>query len=398
MKIKKIERVIIISLVFLCISTFFGCFQYNPITSEDSGGASLIQPSDESGKSVNFIVAKGDQIKDYFGESLLETVNRASESVVSVVASYSDGKGGSTKKYASGVVLGSLDDEVDSSYIVVPHYLIVGASTVSVFVQGEEAAIASTYVGTDPQTDLCVLNIKRKLTPVVIGETPLDDVGNAYSMVGKSVFAVADALGKKVNIVSKGIISYDKYMLSVGEGKYEKYLLTDVFVGESSSGGGLFSENGGLLMGIINGNIDEGGGWTGFVLPAETVVKVCKEIIQNADHCVEGRYKLGFSVEDVRISWGPTENVKISEVTTDGSFYANGNGLRTGDLILGFKVGNDEEMITVSSAEEVYDWFYVKLVDRLKVGEKIVFAIKRNGTEDDITIEIKQYKFSSNRY
>lgn len=398
MLLKTIKKAIIIGLSLLCLSTFFGCIQYNPITSEDSGGSSLIQPSDESGKSVNFVVAKGEQIKEYFGEIFSETANRASESVVSVVASYSDGKGGSTKKYASGVVLGSLEDEVDSSYIVVPHYLIVGASAVSVFVQGEEAAIASTYVGTDPQTDLCVLHIRRKLTPAVISETPLDDEGNPYTLVGKSVFTVSDALGKKVNIVSKGIISYDRYMLSVGEGKYEKYLLTDAFVGSGSSGGGLFSENGGLLMGIINGNIDESTGWNGFVLPVETVVKVCTEIIQNSEHCVEGRYKLGFAVEDVRISWGPTENVKISEVATDGSFYANGNGLRAGDLILGFRVGNDEEMITVNSAEEVYDWFYYKLVDRLRVGERIVFAIKRNGTEDDITIEIKQYKFSSNTY
>lgn len=394
-----LKCVICISLLIICLFSLSGCINYIPITPDDSGETSVIQPSDESGKPVNFVVAKGEDLKEYFGEAFTETVTRASQSVVSVVASYSDGKGGLTKKNASGVVLGSLDDEtVESSYIVVPHHLIVGASIVSVFVDGSETAIASTYVGTDPRTDLCVLHIKKKLTPALIGDIPLDDDGNEYPSVGKSVFTIGDALGKKVNIVSKGIICADNYKVSVGEGKYEKYLLTDAFVSSSSSGGGLFSENGGLLMGIINGSIDEGSGWNGFVIPVSTAVKVCKEIIQNDEHCVAGRYKLGFTVEDVRTSWGPTENVKISEVTTDGSFYAGGNGLRAGDLILGFRLGSDTEMITVNSAEEVYNWFYTELADRLKVGERIIFTIKRNGTEDDIAIEIKQYKFSSDRY
>ena len=128
---------ICISLLIICLFSFFGCINYIPITPDDSGETSVIQPSDESGKSVNFVVAKGEDLKDYFGETFTETVTRASQSVVSVVASYSDGKGGLTKKNASGVVLGSLDDEaVESSYIVVPHHLIVGALTVSVFVAG----------------------------------------------------------------------------------------------------------------------------------------------------------------------------------------------------------------------------------------------------------------------
>ncbi len=387
------KLIMIICAAAVCFSCLGGCINYIPVNpSDSSSGDSGMTPSDDPARTVNVIVADGEEIKKYYDESTATTIARASESVITVIASYSDGKGGTTKKTESGIVLGSAEG---SSYVVVAHHLIEGATTVGIYVNGDETAIASTYLGTDPQTDLCVLNVKKELKPAVVAKTLYDSDGNEYSSVGQSVFTVSDTLGKKANIVTKGIICGQNYKYSVGEGKYERYLLTDAFVGSSSTGGGLFSEDGGLLMGVINASIESGGEWKGYVLPIDTVLKVFNEIVSNPEHCVTGRYKLGFAVEDVRTSWGPTESVKFTEVSRDGSFYAGGNGLKTGDLIKAFRLEDDENWTEVGTAEEMYDWFYVRLADRLKVGVTVYFRIERNETRDDIQIKIQQYKYSS---
>jgi len=375
-----------------------GCINYIPVLPpEANSGSTVVKPSDENAAPVKIITADKDLMDEYFGEELTEIISRVRKSVVSVVATYADGKGGATKRTESGVVMGFIDEETSgSSFIVISHHLIVGASSLIVYADGDESAIAPRLVGTDPQTDLCVLKIDKKIEPAFLCDLPVDEeTGESlYSSVGKSVLTVADTLGINMNVVSRGIISAENYRYSVGEGKYEPYYLTDAYVGEYSSGGGLFSENGGMLMGIINGSITEGG-WRGFVLPVSTVRKVCSEIVSNEDHSVSGRYKLGFTVENVSTSWGLSEGVKFTEVSNDGSFFANGNGLRVGDVVKSFKFAEDTVWTDVSLAKDFYNYFYVKLIDKIEVGAEINFRIERNGTQSVITIKIQQYKYFS---
>lgn len=395
---KTIKRIIIgVTVAIIAASCFSGCLIYNPKTSDDSGsGSSVVKPDvNQPGLPVNVVYVDKDQMAEHFNEDLSMTVSRINRSVVTVVATYSDGKGGSVKKSESGVVTGfSSDNTEEFSYIVISHHLIVGATSVSVYARGSETALAPRLIGTDPQTDLCVLRVDKKLDPAFICDLPEAEEGGEYSFVGKSVLTVADALGKNVNVVSRGIISAENYFYSVGEGVYESYYLTDAFVGEGSSGGGLFSENGGVLLGIINGKIGASEGWNGFVLPVSTAIKVCSEIINNEEHCVSGRYKLGFAVENVSTSWGLPEDVKFTEVSQDGSFYAKGNGIKVGDVVKSFKI-DDGEDIKVTLASDFYDWFYVKLAGQLKVGTNVSLEIERNGTRAVVSFKILQYNYFS---
>ena len=59
-----LKCVICINLLIICLFSLSGCINYIPITPDDSGETSVIQPSDESGKSVNFVVAKGEDLKN----------------------------------------------------------------------------------------------------------------------------------------------------------------------------------------------------------------------------------------------------------------------------------------------------------------------------------------------
>lgn len=390
MKFKKIAALTVAALTVL---NFGACINY---VIPDNGGTSddisVITPSGEGAIPVNIVTVDKTLMSEYFSAPLAETISRASKSVVTVVASYSDGKGSTVKTSASGVVIGfSESADVDFSYIVIPHHLIVGASSVSVYEAGSDVVLVPNLIGTDPQTDLCVLRVDKKLEPAILCDEPLGS--ETQSTVGSSVITIAGALGNNMLIASRGIVSAENYLYSVGEGKYESYILTDAYVSAYSSGGGLFSEAGGVLIGIINGSIDSKNGWSGYVLPVSTVKDVCYEIVTNKDHYVSGRYKLGFEVEDVRTAWGVPESVKFTDVSTDGSFYGNGSGVKVGDVIKSFKVGEDGEWISVNLAQDVYDWFYDKLKDDIKVGTTITFKIERNGTSDEVAVTIEQYKY-----
>lgn len=390
MKIKKIAALTVAALTAL---NFGACINYvTPDNGGTSSDISVIRPSGEGALPVNIVTVDKTLMEKYFNAPLSETISRASESVVTVVASYSDGKGSTVKTSASGVVMGFSESlSASFSYIVIPHHLIVGASSVSVYEPGSDDALVPNLIGTDPQTDLCVLRVDKKLEPAFLCDESFSSAG--ASVIGSSVITIASALGNNMLIASRGIISAENYLYSVGEGKYESYLLTDAYVSAYSSGGGLFSEEGGVLMGIINGSIDSKNGWSGYVLPVSTVKEVCGQIVSNEEHYVYGRYKLGFEVEDVRTAWGVPESVKFTDVSTDGSFYGNGSGIKVGDIIKSFKVGDDGEWISVNLAQEVYDWFYDKLKDEITVGTKVTFRIERNGTSDDVAVTIQQYKY-----
>lgn len=390
--------------VFTCV-TFLGCYiPKNDENPTDNSQDSVFSRDDTSDiVSVNFTIADSNQMQSYENEPLSDIIERVSESVVTVEAESSSGK-----TYGSGVVIATSDDN-STSYIAISHHIIVGAQTVGVKAKGDTKIRLAKPIGTDPETDLCVIAVSGTLKKVVFyPENTLSekDEGKQETDVetlqaegtqnrikaGKSVISVADPFGMGYITASRGIVSMVGYMADVGEGKYTEYMLTDAFVNENSTGGGLFTEQGGYLAGIITDGINNKSKWNGFVLPVETVQCVCAEIIENG--YVLGRYKLGFTVEDNRSGWGITESIKVTDVAEDGSFYADGNGLRKGDLIRSFSYkGTDYD---ISKSEQLYGYFYDTFVsgkEVLSVGDKIKFKIERNGTEQEIDLVIKQYDY-----
>lgn len=380
----RIFAVCAICSAIFCAFFAYGCnFYKKPVTDDSTASdSSFSRPADPAVSTVNMVTVSASEASDYLSMPLSEVIARAESSVVSVEVESSGG----TKTHASGVVIGNSDDE-KFSYIAISHHIIVGASSVKVYVgKDDKNGYFSSAVGTDPQTDLCVIKIEKKLQPAVFyTEEPT---------AGTRVLSVADALGDKSVLSSSGIVSLCDYPVDTGEGKYTQYLLTDAYVGAYSSGGGLFSETGGFLVGILKHD-SSNKTWQSFALPAATVRDVCAEIIEKG--YVEGRYKLGFTVENSRTSWGITESIKVTDVSTDGSFYAKGNGLRKDDVIESFFY-NDEEKITyeITKAENLYGYFYdaqYGLASQIKVGDEITFYIERNGTKMAVKVEILQYDY-----
>ena len=168
-------------------------------------------------------------------------------------------------------------------------------------------------------------------------------------------------------------------------------MLTDAFVNENSAGGGAFTAKGGFLTGIIDNTVSGKNNWQGFIIPSDVVESVCTEIIREG--VVVGRYKLGISVTDSLTAWGVYDSIVVTSVSQDGSIYANGAGLRVGDIIRGIGYAQTGDVYP-ASANDLYEYLYN--VCEFKVGDKITFFIERNNTNDSITITISQYDYFEN--
>ena len=378
----------------LCVSAVavFGMFS---AASCDSGDSSVAPEKPSGGfktndevrvTAVNFTVVNAESRGEYEKLPLTEIIENAQKSIVMLAV-----KTESATTTVSGVAIAASDDGNDT-YVVVPHKALVGAKTVTASAskklqtaEDEDKALefssddgTLTPVGTDPQTDICVIRLNGALPLAVICDDP--DMS-----VGEPTVAVGNLLGDKNILSTHGIISSDDYIANVSEGKTARYILTDAYSG-SSAGGGVFYERGGYFAGLISSVSEFKQANITCAVPASVIKDVAAAIIK--DGYVEGRYKLGVSVADNRYSWGITTGVEVTELAKDGSFYNDGNGLKTGDILRSITFGG-----TTYSINRAETFLYYVYNSNIKVGDIVYFQLERNRTQLTIAIEIKQYNY-----
>lgn len=386
----KICAVICAASAGLCMFSGASCGGENtPVDSENSGGG-LKRDDDVRVVSVNFTVVNEESRAEYEKLPITEIIENAQKSIVTFTVETD-----SASSIVSGVAIALSSDEKDT-YVVASHKALAGAKSVTAVAgvagnassQGEEELSSPiefssddgtlSPVGTDPQTDVCVVKLSGKLPTAVICDDP--DMS-----VGEPAVAVGNLLGDKTLLSTHGIISSVSYEASAGEGKTSRYLLTDAY-SKSGAGGGVFYERGGYLAGIISSPGEFGQANITCAIPASVIKDVAAAIIK--DGYVAGRYKLGVSVSDNRYSWGITTGVEVTELAKDGSFYADGNGLKTGDILRSITFGGTT--YTINRAEAFL--YYVYNAD-LKVDDIIYFQLERNRTQLTVPVIIRQYNY-----
>ena len=391
---RNLKRIILGATAILSSAAIFlsGCGGNNG-GNGDSGSSGGFSP-DRTVKveDVIFTVVDETSRAEYEKLPLVTVIKNALESVVTLTVKTQSGKTG----IYSGVVVGQSanqkDDKQKDSYIAVSHTSIIDAESVTV-----TASDGSSYstdngtlspVGSDPWTDVCVLRASGEIKAAVLyNEESLD--------AGEKVVAVGNLLGDGTVLSTGGIVSAI-YNASVGEGRYQNMLLTDAYCKKGSLGAGVFCENGGFLIGLTSLRDEFSSSDVTPAVTAKTLQAVCSEIIESADGVVAGRYKLGIAVEDNRSSWGVTTGIVVKELAPDGCMYADGNGLRVGDVLLDFTVGNTHYPISSSNmhAADFIERLYALCVETpVEVGDVITFRVERGRTETQISIEIKQYNY-----
>jgi S1-C subfamily serine protease len=242
-----------------------------------------------------------------------------------------------------------------SGRIVTNYHVIDGAQEVEVNFSGDDR-VPARVVGSDPSTDLAVLQIDaqaRALTPLPLGNS--DAV-----RVGDSVVAIGNPFGLE-RTVTVGIVSALQREITSPNGyTIDKVIQTDAAINHGNSGGPLLSAAGDVVG--VNSQIESPGGGSvgiGFAVPINTVREVVSQIIE--DGRVEHAY-LGVRMQAIDENLAQTFRMSVDSGilivdVVDGS-PADEAGLQGGDqpVIVGgtsYVLGGD--IVTAADGQSVAD-------------------------------------------
>lgn len=268
----------------------------------------------------------------------------------------------------SGVIVNS------EGYIVTNNHVIANADDIEVTLH-DNRTFKATVIGTDPSTDLALIQIKETgLTPVKLVNS--DDVE-----VGEWVLAVGNPFNLN-STVTAGIVSAKARSINVLKDKsaIESFIQTDAAINPGNSGGALLNLQGGLI-GINTAIASPTGSYAGygFAVPSNIVNKVIEDLL--AYGFVQRAY-LGVTIRGLdgnlakEIGIDITEGVYVDSVMSDGA--ASDAGIEAGDVIL--KV-EDQKVTSASQLQEQ--------IGRHRPGDNVTISLSRDGKEKTVKVKLK---------
>lgn len=258
-------------------------------------------------------------------------------------------------------------------YIITNNHVIADADDIEVTLH-DNRTYKATVVGTDPTTDLAVIQIKEKNLPTVpfvnsdeikIGEWVLA-VGNPFSLNSTITAGIVSAKGRNINILK------EQYAV-------ENFIQTDAAINPGNSGGALVNLEGGLV-GINTAIASPTGAYSGygFAVPANIVSKVMEDLIK---YGVVQRGILGITIRTVDGNLAKEKDLEeVKGVYVDSLMEisaAKAAGVEKGDVIT--RVDEQE----VNTTPELQG-----LIARHRPGEKINLTLIRDGKEKVISVTL----------
>jgi serine protease Do/serine protease DegQ len=271
----------------------------------------------------------------------------------------------------SGVIV-----DADKGYILTNNHVIHKADEIQVTLR-DGRSYAAKLVGTDPDTDIAVIQIQAdKLTAIPFSDS--DDLN-----VGDFVVAIGNPFGLGQTVTSGIISALGRTGLGI-EG-YEDFIQTDASINPGNSGGALVNLRG-QLIGINTAIFSQSGGniGIGFAIPINMARGVMDQLIKHGE---VKRGVLGVQVQDLTPQLAEAFDIekhqgKGAVVTsiTKGS-AAEKAGLRVGDVIV---EANGKPVTSSASIRNT--------VGLMRVGEKVHLKVLRNGKPVTITAEVAKEK------
>lgn len=266
----------------------------------------------------------------------------------------------------SGVIV------TEDGYILTNNHVVGNADEIKVTLS-DKREFTAKVVGTDPKSDIAVIQIKGK-------DLPVAKLGNSDEIeVGDWVIAIGNPFGLS-QTVTAGIISA-KGRSNMGITDYEDFIQTDAAINPGNSGGPLVNLEG-EVIGINTAIFSRSGGYQGigFAIPINMARGIMQGLIE---HGKIVRGWLGVVIqpvtEDIAKSFGldKPQGVLIGDVQEKSP--AEKAGLKRGDIIIRF------------ANQEVNDPTQLRnAVVATPVGKEVPIEILRNGRSQIMMVKIAE--------
>lgn len=272
-----------------------------------------------------------------------------------------------TQSAGSGVVV-----DAGRGYIVTNNHVVAHADEITVTLS-DGRSLDAQLVGTDPQVDLAVLEVK----PEDLTEIGFADSGGLR--VGDFVVAVGNPFGLNQTVTSGIVSALGRSGLGI-EG-YEDFIQTDASINPGNSGGALVNLNGDLV-GINTAILAPTGSSVGigFAIPANMVRAVMTQIISHGE--VRRGY-LGLAVQPLNVeladAFGLDRQDGVVVVEVEPGSAADEAGIKAGDIVL--RVGKRR-------IRRITDFHSQTAV--IFVGSDVDMQVLRNGKARQLTLKVRE--------
>ena len=264
----------------------------------------------------------------------------------------------------------------ENGIVITNNHVIQDAEDIVVRVGGDKEYKA-TIIGSDPLSDIAVLQIdsKEKFIPVNFGDSD-------KARIGDWVIAIGNPFGLGGTVTS-GIISARNR--SIGLSRYEDYIQTDASINSGNSGGPLFDMNGDVI-GINTAILGKGGSiGIGFSIPSNSAKKVVSQLIEFGE---TKRGWLGVRIQVVTKEIADVEKLDEPRGALVASVAekspSDKAGIKAGDIILEFNGTKINEMKELP-----------KIVAQTEVGKTVNVKVWRNKKEITKKIKLGRLETSS---
>ena len=333
-----------------------------PERSVDGGPVAAIAPGRqaESGNRVNEIYRENGDGVGFISTEIAD-------------ADGSDPFGSGGQATGTGFVI---DDE---GLMVTNDHVVEGANSITVKLG--EVDYEATLVGSDPSTDIALLEVDapaEALDPLALGDS--DDV-----QVGDPVVAIGNPFGLERTVTTGIVSALQRNITSTNNYSISEVIQTDAAINPGNSGGPLIDDEGRVIG--VNSQIATGGSngnvGIGFAVPSNTVADVVEQLVETG----EVRHAwLGISAVDIDPAVAResglgegTGGVLVQSVVPGGPAERAGirPGPEGGDVIV--SIGDVES----PSMDEI-----TSLVNDLDPGDTLPLTVLRDGREVELELQL----------
>lgn len=265
----------------------------------------------------------------------------------------------------SGVIIS------EDGYIVTNNHVIADADDLEVTLY-DNRTYKAAVIGTDPTTDLALIQIKEKGLPtlalvnsddVKVGEWVLA-VGNPFNLTSTVTAGIVSAKGRNINILREQFA-------------VESFIQTDAAINPGNSGGALVNLNGGLI-GINTAIASPTGAYSGygFAVPTNIVTKVVEDLMK---YGIVQRGVLGVMIRSVDGNLKKEKKLDVMSGAYVDSLLENSAakeaGIKPGDVITAID-GN-----TIQSSPNLQE-----VIARHRPGDAVEVTVNRFGKEQTFKV------------